>query len=57
MNFEDGRPASHFDTFFIALLTVFQVSMLDYLFAFLVIFHAFLSSADLFQNLLFQKNI
>nr|KAG5712091.1 hypothetical protein BaRGS_020817 [Batillaria attramentaria] len=25
MNFEEGRPASHFDNFFIALLTVFQI--------------------------------
>lgn len=24
-NFDSGRPASHFDTFFVALLTVFQV--------------------------------
>jgi len=24
-NFDTGRPASHFDTFFVALLTVFQV--------------------------------
>lgn len=24
-NFDDGRPASHFDTFVVALLTVFQV--------------------------------
>jgi len=25
-NFDSGRPASHFDTFFVALLTVFQVN-------------------------------
>jgi len=26
-NFHDGRPASNFDTFVVALLTVFQVSL------------------------------
>lgn len=29
MNFDDGRPAAHFDTFPIALLTVFQVKSLQ----------------------------
>lgn len=28
MNFDDGRPPAHFDTFPIALLTVFQVKSL-----------------------------
>jgi hypothetical protein len=29
MNFPEGRPAAHFDTFPIALLTVFQVKYFD----------------------------
>jgi len=29
-NFDNGRPASHFDEFFVALLTVFQVIIVIY---------------------------
>ena len=53
-NFDTGRPSSHFDSFAVALLTVFQVchsTCLDYLLIFLYVTDIFIISTALLPKL------